>query len=259
MTNDRMLIPIIIFFFFSFSFYNVYGCYQNPVAKAETVSGKTSFVVGQVIEFTGEKEQPYKFSYDPDNCCGDDPWSNTANVGVGITKYEWDWDSDGNYDAIGSTQSTNYSTTGTKLVTLQVTDDDCSQSGGMQQSKTSTDIITIFIYKIGTFTINATRIFDIPNHPTWHHVRAFQVSLFDSDGNPWDSSHPSVKYEWYNCIDGQYFSSGYTSSYTFETIFKWTILDDVGLAVRGHVFSEDYPLENVYSNIVTFTYINIAP
>ncbi len=107
--------------------------------------------------------------------------------------------------------------------------------------------------------IDAVRIYDIPNHPTWHHVQAFQVSLFDSDGNLWDSSHPTVKYEWYNCIDGQYFSSGYSSSHTFQTIFKWTILDDAGLAVRGHVFCEDYPLENVYSNIVTFTFINRAP
>ncbi len=62
MINGRISVLTIIFFVFSF--YNVYGCYQSPIAKATTVTGKTSFVVGQLIEFTGKKAQPYKFSYD---------------------------------------------------------------------------------------------------------------------------------------------------------------------------------------------------
>lgn len=54
-------------------------------------------------------------------------------------------------------------------------------------------------------------------------IHAYQTELKDTNGNNWKSLASQcmkVVYEWWNCIDNAWFTSGYASFYTFETIFR---------------------------------------
>ncbi|MFC6976209.1 PKD domain-containing protein [Halomicroarcula sp. GCM10025709] len=70
------------------------------------------------------------FSYDPSSpVAGESVTFDATGSGDGdgtVDEYAWDWDDDGNYEATTSepTTSHTYSTTGTRSVTLRVTDDD---------------------------------------------------------------------------------------------------------------------------------------
>jgi hypothetical protein len=114
----------------------------------------------------------------------------------------------------------------------------------------------VYIRQLGSFKIDAIRVYDIEGHPLWFHIHVYQTELKDSYGYDWNSLSYRVRYEWWNCIDGRYYPSGYAAAYTFETIFYWTYINDVGCAVRGHVYCEKNSNVEMYSNTVTFIYIN---
>jgi len=115
--------------------------------------------------------------------------------------------------------------------------------------------ITETVYTLGTFTIDGQRNRDIPGYPERFHISVWKTELTDSLGNNWDGSHPAVTYEWYNCGDGQYFSSGSTPSYIFASIFYDYLYESID--VRGNVYVTDHPTCSVFSNIVYFLYTNI--
>ena len=123
----------------------------------------------------------------------------------------------------------------------------CTVKATIKDTTISATSKKVAIPQIGAFTIDALRLWDIPN-PLEYHIHVYKTGLTDSNGNEWDLSYPRVRYEWYNCWDGEYFPSGYLSAYTFGRIFT------VGqqTAVRGYVYCENYSTEDEYSNSVVF-------
>jgi len=127
----------------------------------------------------------------------------------------------------------------------------------VKSNDSGSDSTNVYIRQLGSFKIHAIRVYDIEGHPTWFHIHAYQTELKDSYGYDLNSSSYRVNYEWWNCIDGRFYPSKYAAAYTFETIFYWTYINDVGCAVRGRVYCEKNPNNVVMdSNTVTFLFIN---
>lgn len=120
----------------------------------------------------------------------------------------------------------------------------------VKSNDSGSDSITLNIYKLGSFRIDAYKVYDIPNEPDNFHIFAKKILLKDSNGNNWNSTHPRVRYAWYNCADGQYFESGYSSCYTFESVFTFSWGPVVG--VTGKVYCSNNPLHYLLSNSVSF-------
>jgi PKD repeat protein len=193
---------------------------------------------------------PITLIADPKIACIGCSISFSVNSPCNLTGATYYW-----YFGDGQTETTNtpytshtYTNPGNYTASVLVVKSNDSGSGN----------VTLNIYKLGTFRIAARKVHDIPNHPTWFHINAFQTLLNDYTGKRWNAgtSHPVVKYKWWNCIDGEFFSSDTASSYTFETIFTWDL--EEACAVRGYVFCPCNEMEHLFSNTVTFRHTNRA-
>jgi hypothetical protein len=120
----------------------------------------------------------------------------------------------------------------------------------VKSGDSGSDDKTVIIFELGSFIIDADRVYDIPGEPNNFHIFAEKIQLKDSDNENWDSLHPRVRYEWYNCADGEYFESGYSSCYTFASVFTFSIFPVVG--VNGLVYCEQNPSHYKVSNSVSF-------
>ncbi|MFN4228064.1 MAG: PKD domain-containing protein [Candidatus Ratteibacteria bacterium] len=109
----------------------------------------------------------------------------------------------------------------------------------------------INIYKLGRFEIDAERIYDIEGKPLWFHIHVWKTILKDTNGNDWNpvSTCLHVLYEWWNCWDNEYFPSGHSSEYTFQSIFRWAFPDATG--VKAIVYCECNYCCNLLSEVVT--------
>jgi PKD repeat protein len=95
------------------------------------------------------------------------------------------------------------------------------------------------IHQLGSFTIDAERVFDVPGDPLKFHIHAFQTELKDTNGSYWNLSASRcmhVLYSWWNCFDGRWFDSYHVSEYTFPSIFEVYLFNST--AVKGWVSSE---------------------
>lgn len=169
-------------------------------------------------------------------------FSVNSNCSLCGATYYWDF-GDGTGDTTSNPfTSHSYSTIGTFTVSVLVVTS--SDSGSASTS--------VNIYKLGSFKIDAIKVYDIPEHLLWFHIHAYQIELKDTEGNNWNSgsTHPVVKYEWYNCADGKFFDSGYASSYTFQSVFGPCIGESIG--VNGRVSCERNESHSLLSNNVSF-------
>ena len=111
--------------------------------------------------------------------------------------------------------------------------------------------------KLRWFWIGAERV-----RINWrsYHIRTWTRTLRDAYFHSWGSpeDYPVVWYEWYNCVDGDYFSSGTADHYQFERVFyMW---DGVAVAVRGYACyyrdgefpDKKTPKDWVFSNTIRF-------
>ena len=173
-------------------------------------------------------------------------FSVNSNCSLCGATYYWNF-GDGTGDTTSDPfTSHSYSTPGTFTVNALVVTS--SDSGSASTS--------VNIYKLGSFKINAIKVYDIPEHRSWFHIHAYQIELKDSNGNNWNQSSECmrVEYEWWNCIDRQVFPSGSSSYYTFNTIFTTSILDTDTCMVVGFVECKN-GISMSESNHVLFWYI----
>lgn len=120
----------------------------------------------------------------------------------------------------------------------------------VKSGDSGSDDITISIYKLGSFAIDAERVYDTGN-PLHFHIHAWKTVLKDINGNDWNPvpQYLHVLYQWFNCWDDNYYSSGHVSEYTFDAIFRWDYPD--ATAVKGIVYPE-YGPGSIQSDYIMF-------
>jgi len=126
--------------------FDVWDNYASPTANAG--SDQTVYT-GNLVNFNGG--------------------SSYASTGSSLTKYQWDFNNDGTYDAEGATTSHTYTTKGVYTVTLKVTD-------SLGETDTDTCIITVQ-NRVPTAAFTYS-----PTSPTTATTIQFTDTSTDSDG-----------------------------------------------------------------------------
>lgn len=126
--------------------FDVWDNYDTPTANAG--SDQTVYT-GNLVNFNGG--------------------SSYASTGSSLTKYQWDFNNDGTYDAEGATTSYTYSTKGVYIVTLKVTD-------SIGETDTDTCVVTVQ-NRVPTSAFTYS-----PSSPTTADTIQFTDTSTDSDG-----------------------------------------------------------------------------